>query len=107
MAAPGVRPAAPKRPLPSSSAWTGRPYTPLPFVRKYMYRYSRHPMMLGVLVGLWSVPDMSATHCVLASLLTLYTAIGVLFEERDLIRQFGNTYRGYRKEIAALIPGLF
>jgi protein-S-isoprenylcysteine O-methyltransferase Ste14 len=86
--------------------FTGRPYTPLPFVRKYMYRYSRHPMMLGVLVGLWAVPVMSATHFILASLLTLYVAIGVLFEERDLARRFGDAYRSYRKEIAALIPGL-
>ncbi|MEA3410292.1 MAG: hypothetical protein U9R74_02000 [Pseudomonadota bacterium] len=29
-----------------------RPYRPLPFVRKFMYRYSRHPMMRGVLVGM-------------------------------------------------------
>lgn len=35
---------------------------------------------------------MSATHFVLAGLLTLYIGIGVMFEERDLIRQFGETY---------------
>ena len=85
----------------------GKPYSALPFTRKFMYRYSRHPMMLGLLTGLWAVPVMSATHFALAGLLTLYSIVGVIFEERDLLRQFGNTYRAYQKEIAALVPGLF
>jgi len=85
----------------------GKPYTALPFTRKLMYRYSRHPMMLGLLTGLWAVPVMSVTHFALAGLLTLYTIVGVIFEERDLLHQFGNTYRAYKKEIATLVPGLF
>jgi protein-S-isoprenylcysteine O-methyltransferase Ste14 len=72
-----------------------------------MYRYRRHPMMLGFLVGMWAVPMMSATHFALASLLTLYIAVGVFFEERDLIKQFGDTYRQYKKEVAALLPQLY
>jgi len=84
-----------------------RPYTKLPFVKKYMYRYSRHPMMLGVLVGMWAVPTMSVSHFVMASLLSAYIVVGVFFEERDLVKQFGDTYRRYRKEIAAIIPGMF
>lgn len=84
-----------------------KPYTKLPFTRKYMYRYSRHPMMLGVLIGIWAIPVMSVSHMVMASLLTIYIAIGLFFEERDLVKSFGETYRGYRKEIATFIPRLF
>ena len=83
------------------------PYRKLPFTQKYMYRYSRHPMMLGVLVGMWAVPVMSFSHLVMASLLTLYIVIGVMLEERDLVRQFGNTYVEYKRQIATLIPKVF
>ncbi|MDH5548176.1 MAG: NnrU family protein [Gammaproteobacteria bacterium] len=85
----------------------GKPYTALPFTKKYMYRYSRHPMMLGMLVLLWATPLMSVTHFVLAGAFTLYIAVGVYFEERDLIKNFGETYHKYKKEIATFIPGMY
>ena len=77
----------------------GIPYTPVKFINKWMYSYSRHPMMLGVLVGLWSIPVMSASHFFLSLLLTAYIAVGVLFEERGLINEFGDTYREYKRSI--------
>ncbi|TKB47155.1 NnrU family protein [Thalassotalea mangrovi] len=83
------------------------PYTPLPFTNKYMYRYSRHPMMLGVLILLWSVPVMSATRLVMSVLFTLYIAVGIYFEERDLNKNFGETYAEYKRRIAAFIPGVY
>lgn len=84
-----------------------KPYQALPFTRKFMYRYSRHPMMLGFLVGMWSVPVMGVAHLVMAMLFTAYIFIGIYFEERDLIKNFGDTYRKYRKEIATFIPGIY
>lgn len=85
----------------------GKPYTKLPFTQKYMYRYSRHPMMLGILIGMWALPVMSVSHLVMSALLTIYIVIGVAFEERDLVKQFGDTYRDYKKQIAILIPKVF
>jgi protein-S-isoprenylcysteine O-methyltransferase Ste14 len=87
--------------------FTSKPYTKLPFTQKYMYRYSRHPMMLGILIGMWALPVMSVSHLVMSALLTIYIVIGVAFEERDLVKQFGDTYREYRKQIATLIPKVF
>ena len=83
------------------------PYRPLPFTRKFMYRYSRHPMMLGFLIGMWSIPVMSVTHFCMATLFSLYIAVGIFFEERDLIKNFGDTYRRYKQDIATFIPRLF
>ena len=82
----------------------GRQYTPVPFVRKWMYRYSRHPMMLGILIGIWATPEMSAGHLALALGLSVYIAIGVMLEERELSGHFGEPYRRYRREVGALLP---
>jgi protein-S-isoprenylcysteine O-methyltransferase Ste14 len=84
-----------------------RPYTALPFTRKFMYRYSRHPMMLGFLTGMWALPVMSVSHFVMSFLFTLYVFAGIYLEERDLVQRFGDAYRKYRQEIATFIPGLY
>ena len=81
----------------------GIPYTPVSFVRKWMYTYSRHPMMLGILVGMWFIPEMSVSHFILSTLLSLYIIIGVYFEEKDLIRNFGDIYKDYKKEIGVFL----
>ena len=85
----------------------GQDYTDVAFKEQWMYRYSRHPIMLGVLMGIWSLPTMTATQCFLSGGLTLYIVIGVYFEERDLIRQWGKSYLDYKRKIGALfsIPG--
>jgi protein-S-isoprenylcysteine O-methyltransferase Ste14 len=76
-----------------------KPYTPLEFKRHWVYRYSRHPMMLGILVILWAAPEMTVTRLALAVLLTAYLFTGIKFEEHGLIQEFGDKYREYKKEI--------
>lgn len=87
--------------------FTQRAYTSLPFTRKLMYRYSRHPMMLGFLIGMWALPVMSVSHFMMSLLFTLYIVVGVYLEEKDLVERFGVTYRNYKKEIATLIPKIY
>ena len=69
-----------------------------------LYRYVRHPLYVGLLLGLWSVPVMTAGRLLFALGLSLYILIGILFEERDLMRQFGERYRIYRQQVGMLIP---
>lgn len=85
----------------------GKAYTPLKFKQVWMYRYSRHPMMLGILLVLWASPDMSVTRLVLAVLLTVYIFTGIRFEERSLMQEFGDQYRQYQKQIGLFftLPG--
>jgi len=83
-----------------------KPYNPVPFTRNWMYRYSRHPMMAGILVGIWATPHMTLTHLSLAVGFSLYIAIGVTFEERELLAHFGDKYHHYRKQVGVLIPRL-
>lgn len=39
-----------------------------------------------------------------AGSMTLYIAIGLYFEEKDLIRDFGSAYLDYMKQVKRLIP---
>ena len=84
----------------------GKPYTELTFRITAFYKYVRHPLYLGGIIGLWATPVMSATHLCFAILLTGYFVVGTLFEEKDLIRDFGDTYREYSQSTAMLIPFL-
>lgn len=69
-----------------------------------LYRYVRHPLYLGLLLGLWSMSVMTAGHLLFSLGLSLYIIIGITFEERDLLRQFGERYRIYRRDVGMLIP---
>ncbi len=83
-----------------------KPYESVPFKEHWMYRYSRHPIMLGVLIGIWVLPSMSASLFVMSVGLTIYIAIGLYFEERDLIRTWGGRYREYKSRVGLLFTFL-
>lgn len=69
-----------------------------------LYRVVRHPMMLGILIGVWAAPHMTIGHVVFAASLTAYVVIGVHFEERALLREFGERYATYRTGVPMLLP---
>ena len=74
------------------------------FKTPLLYRYVRHPLYSGLLLAFWSVPVMTAGRLLFALGSTAYILIGIAFEERDLVRQFGERYRTYRDEVGMLIP---
>ena len=71
-----------------------------------MYRFDRHPIMTGLLVGIWVTPEMTLGHLLFATFSTVYVAIGVYFEERALRRQWGGTYEDYRRRVPTIVPSL-
>ena len=77
----------------------GHPYVAPEFKEGWMYGFSRHPIMLGVLMGIWFLPTMSATQLVLSISFTAYIFIGVWFEEKDLLQQFGQRYADYKQRV--------
>ena len=60
--------------------------------------------MLGLLIAFWAAPTMTWDHALFAGGMTVYIAIGIRFEERDLEHTFGESYRRYRREVRAVIP---
>ena len=81
-----------------------KPYTHLEFKIKNLYSYIRHPLYLGLLLGLWAAPVMSVTRFLFASMLTIYVLVGIYLEEKDMLRLFGERYSLYKSKVPKLIP---
>jgi protein-S-isoprenylcysteine O-methyltransferase Ste14 len=76
----------------------------LPFQTPGLYRYVRHPMMTGLLVGFWATPRLTVGHLLFASGMTVYIVVGVSLEERSLTETLGPEYERYCEEVPMLLP---
>ena len=81
-----------------------QPYRPVPFVEVALYRFVRHPIMLGLLIGLWATPSMSVGHLLFAAATTIYIFIGIFLEEHDTRQALGEDYETYRRQTRMIVP---
>ncbi len=79
-------------------------YTPVAFREVLFYRWVRHPMMLGLLIAFWATSQMSVSHWLFSTGMTLYIFIGIHFEEAALQAELGAPYRAYQSRTALLLP---
>ena len=84
----------------------GKTYTPLRFRINQFYNFIRHPLYLGFLLAFWSAPSMSTTRLLFAIGMTIYVFLGIRWEEKDLLKIFGERYRLYRDRVPKIIPML-
>jgi protein-S-isoprenylcysteine O-methyltransferase Ste14 len=64
----------------------------------------RHPLMFAFLIAFWATPQMSIGHILFSTGMTVFIFIGIVFEERDLIKTYGKSYERYRQQVSMIIP---
>ena len=82
----------------------GRECAPLEFKTPAFYKFVRHPIYLGFIIAFWATPQMTIGHLVFAIGTTGYILLGILLEEKDLMNQYGETYKEYKKQVSMLLP---
>jgi methanethiol S-methyltransferase len=68
------------------------------------YRWVRHPLYFFILVLIWSNPNLTADRLLFSVLWTAWILVGAVLEEADLMQEFGESYRAYRRKVPMLLP---
>jgi protein-S-isoprenylcysteine O-methyltransferase Ste14 len=71
-----------------------------------LHRFARHPLYTTSLVILYLVSPMTLNRLTLVVGVHAYFWIGSIFEERKLVREFGEAYRDYQRRVPRLLPRL-
>lgn len=71
-----------------------------------LYHWVRHPLYTATFLVLWLAPIMTWNLLALNIGLSAYLLIGIVFEERKLVRQFNQEYIEYRKKTPRIFPGM-
>ena len=75
-----------------------------PFTIRGPYRWVRHPLYLFMIVIFWSSPILTADRLLFNVLWTTWVFVGTILEERDLVGDFGDSYRDYQSRVPMLLP---
>lgn len=82
----------------------GKPQPSPKFTDRFLYKIVRHPLQLGVLIGIWFTATMTMTHLMLSAEMTLYIFVGLYLEEKDLAAALGQDYENYQKRVRMILP---
>lgn len=82
----------------------GRPYNELRFGTPGPYRLVRHPLYVGWFFAFWMTPTMTVAHLLFSVATTAYILLAIQWEERDLVREHGDSYENYRRAVPMLVP---
>ena len=82
----------------------GAEYTAVTFQKRALYKFLRHPIMLGFLIAFWATADMTQGHLLFSVATTGYIFVGIFLEERDLAVAHGREYEQYRREVSMIFP---
>ena len=85
-------------------AFRDRPHVSAGFATPALYKAVRHPLYLGFIIAFWATPVMTMGHLLFAGATTAYILIAIQLEERDLIANYGEAYRTYRRQVRMLLP---
>jgi protein-S-isoprenylcysteine O-methyltransferase Ste14 len=68
------------------------------------YGVVRHPLYLGCSVILLFHPVQTRNSALSVAMAVLYFYVGTFFEERRLVRKFGEAYLAYRRKVPRFLP---
>jgi protein-S-isoprenylcysteine O-methyltransferase Ste14 len=72
------------------------------------YRLVRHPVYFGWVLVVFGAAHMTGDRLAFSAMSTLYLAIAVPWEERSLVRAFGDDYRRYQRRVRwRMIPFIY
>ena len=73
-----------------------------------LHKYVRHPLYLGTFAFIWGwfLIRPFTSYLIATGIITIYTLIGLKFEEQKLIAEFGDAYIEYKKHVPLLLPNL-
>lgn len=78
------------------------------FTRRGPYGLVRHPIYAAWFLVVFAVPTMTMTQFVFAVASCAYLVIGIVFEERSLVRAAPDAYREYQRQVRwKLVPGVY
>ena len=63
------------------------------------YRWVRHPLYLGWLLAVFGAAHMTADRLAFAAITTAYLLVAIPWEERSLLRMFGEPYARYQRTV--------
>jgi protein-S-isoprenylcysteine O-methyltransferase Ste14 len=63
------------------------------------YRWVRHPLYLGWVLAAFGAPHMTGDRLAFAAITTIYLMLAVPWEERSLLKSFGDDYRRYQERV--------
>ena len=71
-----------------------------------VHRIVRHPLYAGTFIFIWGLlivyPYLSLF--ITDAIITIYTLIGLKFEEKKMEREFGDAYKSYQQSVPMIIP---
>jgi protein-S-isoprenylcysteine O-methyltransferase Ste14 len=73
------------------------------FIASGVHRMTRHPWYLGGMMIVWA-RDLSLSTILNNVVITSYFIIGSILEERKLVREFGEQYREYQRNVPMVFP---
>jgi protein-S-isoprenylcysteine O-methyltransferase Ste14 len=68
------------------------------------YLWVRHPLYFFTLVLIWATPSVSSDRLLFNVLWTSWIVLGSYLEEKDLVAEFGESYRRYQDTVPILLP---
>ena len=72
------------------------------------YALVRHPVYFGWVLAVFGTAHMTGDRLAFAAITTLYLVIAIPWEERSLVRSFGEDYRRYTREVRwRIVPFIY